>query len=345
MILEPVSRRLRYYQAPEVDMLPGAVALALAFANPGVAEAATAECRIEDLTPSFWSFWDEARDKAPAEQVRLFEEVVQKPNSAVYAGILARVPMPLDELVPRSIERSRPVEGAMRTVSAQLKGELPAQLALSRREFPDFQCSTPVYFVYSAGAFDGATRQVGGQTALLFGIDVIASLGEALPPLVVHELFHVHHARLAPDAPDLFYWAMWREGLATYVSRRLNPDLPEEKACCMPAVPETVAVLPKIVPEALSLLDSGKQEEYARYFLGGAQGDIPRRSGYYLGYLVAQDLGRSHSLRELAALSPAEVRPLLEAALRARAPRASPVGASEPAASLPAAPSRYRPGR
>lgn len=277
-----------------------------------------------DLTPAFWSFWEAARDKPPADQVRLFEERVRGPNATVYEGILGKVTIPVEELIPRSLQTSKPFEGAMRTLSAQLSRELPAQLGLFRDTFPDFECSTPVYFVYSAGTFDGATRTVGGGNALLFGIDVIARLDEALTPLVIHELFHVHQDRLVPDAPERFYWAMWQEGLATYVSRRLSPDLPEEKACCLPALPETIGALSRIVPEALSLLDSERPEDYARYFLGGRSGEIPSRTGYYLGYLVAQDLGASRSLRELAAMEPSAVRPLLEASLRKRLPSQTP---------------------
>jgi uncharacterized protein YjaZ len=64
------------------------------------------------------------------------------------------------------------------------------------------------------------------------------------------------------------------------------------------------------------LLDSTRRDDYARYFLGGVDQDIPVRSGYYLGYLVARDLGETRSLAELARMTPGVVRPLLEQALR-----------------------------
>jgi hypothetical protein len=47
-------------------------------------------------------------------------------------------------------------------------------LGLFRESFPDFRCTTPVYFLFAAGALDGATRQVGGRSALLFGLDLVA---------------------------------------------------------------------------------------------------------------------------------------------------------------------------
>jgi hypothetical protein len=43
---------------------------------------------------------------------------------------------------------------------------------------------------------------------------------------------------------------------------------------------------------------------------------LPPRFGYYVGYLAAAEMGRTASLKSLAAMPPAEVRPALEAALR-----------------------------
>lgn len=278
---------------------------------------AAAECRVTDLMPAFWLYWEAARDAAPAEQVRLFEKMLREPNAAVYDGVLRGLPMATEELVPRAIGRLRPVEATVRTLSGELAAQLPRQLALFREAFPDFRCTPPVYFLFSAGAFDGATRQVGGHTALLFGLDVVAQVhGELLTPLVVHELFHVHHDAMVPSAPEKLYWAVWKEGLATYVSRRLNPEVPESRICCLPDTAAVSAALPTLIPELLSRLDSERSEDYARYLLGGAT-DIPARSGYDLGYRVASRLGETRSLAELARLRPEEVRPLVESALRA----------------------------
>lgn len=287
---------------------------AAAHAQPQVGDA---DCRVTDLMPGFWLYWEAARDAAPAEQVRLFEEMLREPNAAVYDGVLRGLPMATEELVPRAIGQLRPVEATVRTLSGQLAAQLPRQLALFREAFPDFRCTPPVYFLFSAGAFDGATRQVGGHTALLFGLDVVAQVhGELLTPLVVHELFHVHHDAMVPSAPEKLYWAVWKEGLATYVSRRLNPEVPESRICCLPDTAAVSAALPTLIPELLSRLDSERSEDYARYLLGGAT-DIPARSGYDLGYRVASRLGETRSLAELARLTPAEVRPLVESALRA----------------------------
>jgi hypothetical protein len=206
------------------------------------------------------------------------------------------------------------IEAGMRELSAKLSDELPRQIARFREAFPKFRCGEPVYFLYSAGAFDGGTRDVSGKEALMFGLDVIARLKEPLSPLFAHELFHVYHAERIPKSPEAFYWNMWEEGLASYVSDRLNPG---EPACCLPPAAPVDAALPKIVAGALERLDSEKPEDYRPYFLGGENAlGLPQRSGYVLGYRIAAEAGKTRSLEQLADLQPAEVRKLIEAGLR-----------------------------
>jgi hypothetical protein len=108
------------------------------------------------------------------------------------------------------------------------------------------------------------------------------------------------------------------------VSRKLNPQVPEQKACCLPPLETMKGELPRVAADLLGRLDSSEKSDYARYFLGGQTLDIPPRSGYYLGYLVASEAGKTRSLEELAALPPPEVRSLEEKELRrlaAGAPR------------------------
>ena len=290
-----------------------AAALALAMSTaPGAA--APGACAAADLMPSFWSYWDAAKGLPRDEQVRLFQERVMGSNAAVYAGVFKAVPKPVPQIVGESLDGMPAIEAGMRALSGRLSEELPRQIARFREAFPGFRCETATYFLYSAGAFDGATREVSGKEALMFGLDVIARLKEPLSPLFTHELFHVYHAERVPNAPETFYWQMWEEGLASYVSGRLNPG---EPACCLPPAPAIDAALPKIAAGALERLDSEKPEDYRRYFLGGNEKiDIPQRSGYVLGERTAAEAGRTRSLEELADLQPAAVRRLVESELR-----------------------------
>jgi hypothetical protein len=288
-------------------------ALALALSSPPEA-APPGPCAATDLMPAFWTYWDAAKGLARDEQVRLFQERVMGPNAAVYAGVFTNVPKSVPEVVDESLNRMPTIEAGMRELSGRLPDELPRQIARFREAFPKFRCETATYFLYSAGAFDGGTRDVSGKDALMFGLDEIARLKEPLSPLFTHELFHVYHAERIPNAPEALYWQIWEEGLASYVSGKLNPG---EPACCLPPAAPIDAVLPKIAAGMLERLDSEKPEDYRRYLLGSPDTlDIPKRSGYVIGERIAADAGKTHSLEALADLPPAEVRKLVESELR-----------------------------
>ena len=108
------------------------------------------------------------------------------------------------------------------------------------RSFPDFSCSIHVAFGNSLLHFDGNVSGNKGNRRLLFGIDMIALLHNAkdLPTLFSHELFHVYHqqvlGRLIPKDDSVTWWAMWEEGLATYVSMRMNAPAAEQDVLWFP---------------------------------------------------------------------------------------------------------------
>jgi hypothetical protein len=293
----------------------GCIALLVALsahaaAQPGGTRAADDSCRAINLVPAFLAFWDEYGKAEPAAQIRMFQARVVEPNRAVYDGVLSGVSAPVPELIARSLATAPGRIGAIRRINQSITTEVPQHIARFRQTFPDFKCTTPVYFLYSLGAFDGAVREVKGTPALMFGVDVIVqTFGDDQAPLFAHELFHVYHRQMIGEGPDELYWALWMEGLATYVSRTLNPGLPESSACCFPDIEAVSKQRSAIAAQLLARLDSVKDEDYRRFMLGGQKDlDIPQRSGYYIGYLIAQHLGERHSLAELARMPPVEVR-------------------------------------
>ncbi len=284
---------------------------------------------VKDLTPTFWRFWDEARGKPQAEQLRLLREHVVATHPDVYTAevLTLDTTLPLDEALAQRWPRFLAFAGkhldTARGLSAALKEELPRYEERFRRTFPDLAYTGEVYFVASLGAFDGGTRQVKGRTALLFGVDVIAAVyGEKadLEAFFDHELFHLYHEQFPdPELEDTLARALWKEGLATYVAGTLNPETPESLLFGLPVdLPERArATLPQLARELRTRLDSKSPEDYKTFFLGHSQRkDIPARSGYYVGYLVARELGRTHSLPELARLQGRPLRDAIDGVLR-----------------------------
>jgi hypothetical protein len=184
-------------------------------------------------------------------------------------------------------------------------------------EFPDFSCDTFVAFGPSLFSFDGRTyRGADGRARLLFGTDMMALFHapEDMPGFFQHELFHLYQSQvLGPDEPPetLVWWALWNEGLATYVSHELNPELSPAQIFWYPRdldrqVERNLAHWAALLLEELDESGGGP---YERWFNAATTSDgPPPRAGYYLGYLLAQELARGRSLSELARVPPAEVR-------------------------------------
>lgn len=295
-----------------------AAVLSLVLASP-----APAPCTVADLMPAFWEYRDAARMLPLAEQERLFEERIRKPSSALYEGVFFDSPRAAAEIVSRALRRLPTIEAELRNLSRRLSAEVPDAIERFRETFPLFRCRAPIYLVYSAGVLDVATRSVSGEDAVILGIDELARREEPLSPRIAHELFRVYHRERVSKTPDAFYWVMWSEGLASYVSRRLNPEVRDDRICCLPSAAPIDAALSRVVAGALERLDSSEREDYRLYFVAGSEPiDIPMRSGYLLGYRIAAEAGKTRSLEELADMDPMEVRELVEAVLRQFEPEA-----------------------
>lgn len=158
----------------------------------------------------------------------------------------------------------------------------------------------------------------------MFGADMIARLhaGRDVQPFFHHELFHLYHSRSFADCPAV--WCnLWSEGLATYVAHRLNPEASDH---------ELLLTLPEPIREPVERnrreavcavrerLDSRSNDDNRALFSFNRLNErLPPRFGYYVGYLVAAEAGRTRSLQQLAAMPGGEVRPLLETTLRSLA--------------------------
>jgi hypothetical protein len=272
-----------------------------------------------DLMPLYWKWWDAASTKDTTEQLALFRTIVVPERPDIYnEKVLFIDPnsKAFDEWFAKYRDRLVPhidtVRALSETVATQL-GEIDARF---RRHFPDFHYDGDVYFIGSFGGFDGALRTINGKRSLMFGLDLVAIIhgeGAKIEPIFDHELFHLYHHQFFHSPDDGPVWAgLWEEGLATYVSRKMNPDASAKQIFGLPeSTPGRVRDnLSKVATAALHDVDSTDRDTYSKYFLGNKGDDVfpPGRSGYYIGYLIAERLGKTRSLKELAKMQPKEVR-------------------------------------
>jgi hypothetical protein len=275
---------------------------------------AASPCRVVNLMPQFWRFWDAAKDQPLSAQLSLFDEMVVRKYPELYQENVLR---PAHDESDLKTQMANFLVGApaniaaMRKLSDNLEINLSLNLSGFEKAFPDFACRNPIYFLVSLGAFDGGVRTVNGQPALLFGVDVIARIHppDELGALIDHELFHMYHRQITGVVGargDPLYLALWEEGLATYVSGALNPSVSESAILGRPEdlAEQTKPLLPQIARELLENMDSTSPDLYQAFFLsGGPRKDLPPRSGYYVGFLICREIGQSHNLQQLAQMN------------------------------------------
>jgi hypothetical protein len=289
--------------------------------TPAVAEPQKPGLRFVDVTAEFDKTAEAAAkltdDKA---KVALFEKRMTPLADGFYAR--SRNPKKYDERVLGNLKAYPERREKILAVSSEFQKLFGPARASFQKAFGPVSSSQPVYLLHSLGEMDGGTRDNlnSKKSTLMFGADVIAKIhyGHDMTPFFHHELFHVFHEPLMGKC-DATWCSLWEEGLATYVAAKLNPGAGEAALMLdqpAPIRPAVDANLTGAICATKPLLSSEKEEDYSKLFYGNAHIDgFPARMGYYLGYLVAADLGKTRTLKQLAALKPAEVKPLIDASL------------------------------
>lgn len=276
-------------------------------AGLGGAKNAAAKPRIHDYTIEFLRYWDDARELPAAEQVAHFKSEVVPLFPEFYAyrfEAWRRAGLDSDAELARALEEFPLLETSFRTRAKEFAGRIDGALRSFKEAFPDFDDEIDVYVINSLFEMDGGTRTLGGRSYFLFGIDGMAKYhrGSDDLPFFHHELFHIYHQQHGAWNERLFE-SLWAEGLATYISSVLNPTADLEALMLdfpVGLVAQCTKVMEFLIADLTSRLESDAEEDYETYFLPSLEHErVPKRAGYYVGYLVAQELHASRSLPEL----------------------------------------------
>ncbi|WP_374583118.1 hypothetical protein [Pseudoduganella sp.] len=290
---------------------------AIALLALSTAHAAGAEVR--NLAPAFTAAYDASAQLPMPERVAAMKKVLLAQYPEFYGS---KAPEKLDESIAYAIETFPRLREAYTDKADKFGGALQQNLSTYTRTFPDFRLNVPTSVIHSLYEMDGGTRELNGKLHLIFGADMLAHVnpkGNAAP-LFHHELFHVMHAERFSCGEGKVWPQLWLEGLATYVSHALNPgasetDLVLNFPAGMPA--GTREKLPQAWRQLSSVLDSSDSAVYGELFTmsSGQSTELPRRRGYYLGYLIAKDAARTRDLATLASMDCQQVRGLIESTI------------------------------
>jgi len=202
----------------------------------------------------------------------------------------------------------------------QISKSLENSLVTFREHFPDLNPDFDIYIAHSFGEMDGGTRQIGEDWYFILGIDGMVNYHKGIQnevPFFHHELFHVLHSQYFKEE-QVIWVALWAEGLATYVSEKLNPNASiEDLMLGQDLVRDVNKSLDKHWINLHSNLESTTDKDYETYFLVSSKNpSIVKRAGYYLGYLLAKEVGKTKTINEMAKMSKSEVLPLIQKTIK-----------------------------
>jgi hypothetical protein len=271
--------------------------------------------RIVNAMPAFWEFWDTTINEPPDKRVRGFFDsmVATYPDLFRHGLIVSGALTDLDTVpeaqarVAKYLQDVSPFIPAMKRISATIRNSFSRYVQEFATTFLDYAPATPVYFSISMFGFSGGLLISGENSGLYFGVDELARIYGAtcnLKVILQHELFHQYHYQIVPEiSEDRSAWAfMWEEGLATYVSQRMNPGTTVDQVLVKPDRLSELArpYLPRLARQLLAHADSTNPNDYADLFSSEpTSSGFPARSGYFVGYVVAAKLAAKQSLMEL----------------------------------------------
>jgi hypothetical protein len=274
--------------------------------------------RLVDLTGEFDRFAMATATMPDAQRLTAFEAEVGPMADGFYAR--ERRPNHYDLRILANLRTYPERRAAIQAVSRQFPQLFNHARRSFEAQFGPVTSDQPVFLVDSLGELDGGTRELNGKRTLLFGADVIAEIhsGKDMTAFFHHELFHLYHEPRVTKCAAI-WCALWEEGLATYVASRLDPHARDDALGLTVPAPIRPAVetdRPRAICALVRRLESTTDEDFADLFLADARlPGFPSRMGYYIGYLVASDIGRTHGVHEMAEMSLVEARPLIDASL------------------------------
>jgi hypothetical protein len=292
----------------------------LCFCAITAAEAGTG-CKVVNLMPAFWRSLEKIDAAAQIRATLIVphpdlynDNYVNLPSGAKWDAAVAR-------------ERTY-VEAHREEVTAAesyLSAHAQPLMAQFKQTFPDFKCDFTFYIAPSFGQMDGSAAFVNGRHRIIFAPDVIPRYHQLseLKVLIDHETFHIYHHQAtgvygaSAEAVPTILEALWGEGLATFVSWRMNPEVSLDTALLQPGIPEAASPhLADIAKDLLAHLDDKDEPTFLHYFVAGKQSEgYPPRAGYFMGALIAQDLSARYTLPQLAHLNGPELHALVTKAL------------------------------
>lgn len=278
--------------------------------------------RLSDLMPRFWRTYDISRQTQLSDRVAALAADFFLPEAESYsaagfngAGSHGRL---LDDRVAEWLARLDGMAAPVRAIATALPAAWREHDLRFRSAGLVQVRGAEAIFLPSLFSFTGYSRIWNEIPMLFLAPDgIVDQIGERpdLAVLLDHEAFHVYHDVEAPDLRGPSLWIrIWREGLATYVSERLNPSASLDQVLMSAELPRIgSSQMASAARYALAKLDDG--ENSGLLFDARRHEGFAARMGYLLGLTVAKAMTSEMPIDAAARLSAANVHPRLVDAL------------------------------
>lgn len=282
---------------------------------------------VVDVAGDFLTFWNETQNLGDKERVQKFlSEVASKAPDLYYKVLFDYWDKVLhtnrDERIAKQIKEFPTIKARYRQVYNELSGSMNTYLEQFQKRFPDFKLdNVDIYIAHSMGGSNGAAVPLDGRTMFYLGVDMIA-IHNNYPhqkPFFDHEFFHVYHLQKYKLA-NKFYARFWMEGLATYVSKKMNPDATNTELMIDDTlIARTLPILPEMATDVLNNLEAEDKDlklKFKYFDIESKDRNIPPRAGYYLAYLLVQKIAQDASIGQMASWQEQEILERMKRALK-----------------------------
>lgn len=281
-----------------------------------------APLHLVDLTDDFDAVWTRTEKLPDAERAPAFKAAFAEILPGFYSETrLKRTAAQYDERLLKGLKAYPDQRADIVRVAGEFDGMFQPARQTFEAQFGPMQGYPPIYLVNSLGEFDGGTRELSGATVLLFGADMIARYHATgrVEPFFHHELFHLYHERAFAGCPQI-WCSLWTEGLAVHVAKTLTPDATDDELLLTQPEPIRAQVeanrTAAVCAVVARLDDTSDEAGEALFSFRRMSPELPPRFGYYVGYLVAAELGKTRTPVQLAKVQPNDVRAEVGRALR-----------------------------
>jgi Predicted Zn-dependent protease (DUF2268) len=296
---------------------------------------------VINIVDDFLVFWDQAKDKTPATQRRLWKRLVENKHQDYFDRAVYRTTDPntrremLDEFLIRVPSQVEAIREFNKSISDLGTSPLVQAVIFFKVRFREYHQQRDIYIGLSMFRFDGAVRAVqneeGVPDTLCLGAEVLSGYSRRqIKIAITHEFFHLYHFGFLFEDADEMSPAEFRtahiplmiEGMAVAGAEEVFPYEPRERY--LRFTTEELAAqqqdLAQSAGQFLALIRAdASPEQYEQWFTNAHAGEAPPRGGYLLGYEVAKRVMSAYGLERMVRMTPAELREHAEEQLAAMA--------------------------